>query len=164
MKNFIDLIYTLLIAAGVALFVGLGIWTFYSGPKYPDYPSGLSFYGEPTEVEKKQLEADQKKFQKKLDKYDQEENAYSRNVSGIALGAGIIAFLTGMLLIKRNDLIGEGLAVGGIIIEAYASGRGVSAESRPLVFAAVTIILAMTILLALTRRDIFALSKFKRSG
>jgi hypothetical protein len=38
MKTLIDFIYTLLIGAAVALFVGLGIWTFYSGPKMPTYP------------------------------------------------------------------------------------------------------------------------------
>ncbi|MBX4191047.1 hypothetical protein KW794_03080, partial [Candidatus Saccharibacteria bacterium] len=152
MKTLIDFIYTLLIGASVVLFVGLGIWTFYSGPKMPDYPRGPNYYTEPTKDQQKQLDQNQQKFDKAFKKYEDEQKPYNRNVSAIALGAGVVFFLVGLLLMRRNDIIGEGLALGGVFTEVYAAVRAVSPANKPFVFASVCLILVMLVLLALFRR------------
>lgn len=156
MKTFIDFVYTLLIGASVALFVGLGIWTFYSGPKMPEYPNGPVYYtAEPTKEQQKQMQDNQQKFDKAFKQYQNDQKPYQRNVSAIALAAGVVFFVAGLALISRNDIVGEGLALGGAFSEVYAAVRAVSPQSKPLVFASICLILVMLVLLSFFRRRLW---------
>lgn len=152
MKTLIDFLYTLLIGAAVALFVALGIWTFYPGPKSPEYPM-YNQYGinGPTEEQNKEFMATQEKFDKDLKAYQEKEKTYSKNVGGIALGAAVVFFVAGMWLMRREDVVGEGVALGGIFTGVYAAARSGMGDSRPLVFASVTALLVMVVLLSLYR-------------
>lgn len=156
MKTFIDFVYTLLIAAGVILFVSLGIWAFYSGPQAPSYPQGPYIYSkDPTAAQEKQMEQQQKKFDNDMKIYNDKEKPYNRNVAIISLAAGVVFFAGGALLLRKNDTVGEGLGLGGIFTAVYASIRAAVASSKPMVFVSVCAVLAMLILLALLRRRIF---------
>jgi hypothetical protein len=153
MKTFIDFVYTILIGISVLLFVSLGIWTFYSGPKMPSYPQGPYTYAQqPTTEQQKQFEKQQQQFDKDMKVYNDKQKPYGRNVSAISLGAGIIFFAAGLFLIRKNDIVGEGLALGGVFTLVYAAIRAVTASSKPFVFASVCLVLAMLILLSLFRR------------
>lgn len=155
MKTFINFIYTVVIGIAVAVFVGLGIWTFYSGPKspaFPDYPQ----YGmtAPTEAQTQEFQAKQDKYTQDYKQFQKFEKPYSKKVAGIALAAGVIFYVAGLWAMKRNEVVGEGLALGGAFTVVYAAIRAGTAEFKQLVFASVTIILAMLILLALYRMRI----------
>jgi hypothetical protein len=162
MKTFIDFVYTLLIGASVALFVGLGIWTFYSGPKMPEYPQGPYFYSQPND-QQQNLEQQQQKFDRDMKQYQKSSKHYDRNVAAISLAAGVIVFAIGLLLIRVNDIVGEGLALGGAATEVYAAIRATMASNKPLVFASICLILVMMILLALFRRRLLHPLKLKRA-
>lgn len=154
MKTLIDFIYTVLIGIAVAVFVGLGIWTFYSGPKspeYPNYPTG----SQPSETQQKEFEKQQQQFDTQMKDYQKEEKPYSKKVSAIALSAGAVFFTGGLLLMRKNDIVGEGLALGGIFTEIYAAGRAASASFKPVVFAAVSLVLTMLVILVLNRGGTF---------
>lgn len=151
MKTFIDFIYTLLIGAAVAVFVGFGIWTFYSSPKYPqpEYPN--YGYAAPTPEQEKKYQEQEKKNQEEFKQYDKKNEDYSKKIAGIALAASIVFYLAGLYILRRDDVVGEGLALGGIFTGVYAAVRAGIGDFKQLVFASVTLILVMLILLALLR-------------
>jgi nitrogen fixation-related uncharacterized protein len=152
MKTLIDFIYTLLIGAAVALFVGLGIWTFYSGPKMPNYPDYNGPYtSAPTDAQNKEMEQRQEKYNKEFKQYEKENKTYSKKVAAIALAAGVVFYAAGIWLMKREDVVGEGVALGGIFSAVYAAGRAAVGDFKQLVFGSVTVLLAMLIVLALYR-------------
>lgn len=153
MKTFINFIYTILIGIAVAVFVGLGIWAFYSGPKspaYPDYPI-TNFSSAPTEAQDKAYQAQQDKYNQEVKQYDKVQKSYSKKVAWMVLPIGIIFYAAGLWLMKRSDVVGEGLALGGIFTSIYAAIRAGMADIKQLVFASVSVLLVMLILLALHR-------------
>lgn len=150
MKTLIDFIYTLLIGAAVAVFVGLGIWTFYVGPKFPEYPNNYSV-SQPTPAQQADYDRQQKQFDNQVKNYDKANKTYSKKVSGIALAAGVVFFIIGLALIRLSDTVAEGLALGGIFSGVYAAISGGISSSRPLVFTSISLILVMLIVLVLNR-------------
>jgi hypothetical protein len=72
-------------------------------------------------------------------------------VGAISLAAGVIFYLVGIWLLRRVDVVGEGLALGGIFTGVYAAAMAAIGDFKQLVFASVTVLLAMLIILALFR-------------
>lgn len=163
MKTLINFIYTILIGVAVAVFVGLGIWTFYAGPKFPDFPNQFTGVSQPSAAQRADMDRQQQQFDKQMQAYQKNEKPYSKKVSGIALAAGVVFFVIGVLLMKRSDTVGEGLALGGIFSEIYAAIRGGSAQFRPLVFASISLILVMLIILVLNRSGALWPAKTRRT-
>jgi len=156
MKTFIDFIYSLLIGAAVAVFVGLGIWTFYSEPKlptYPDYPQ-VTYDANGSIVQSATYQAQLDKYDNAVKKYDDVQKSYAKKVAGIALAASVVFYVGGLWIMKKNDVVGEGLALGGTFTGIYAAVRAATADSKQLMFASVSLILAMFIVLALYRMRI----------
>ena len=152
MKTFIDFIYTVLVGVAVAVFVGFGIWSFYPGPKGPDYPLYSSVGpGGPTAEQEKEFQQKQASFDQERKDFDKKNKPYSKKVSGIALGTAIIFYGAGLWLYKRKDIIGEGLALGGIFTALYAAIRAGIGNSRSQVFLSITVLLLMLIGLVLYR-------------
>lgn len=152
MKTLIDFIYTLLIGAAVAVFVGLGIWAFYSGPKTPEFPAPSYYSSEELSVEEKEKDRqNQQKYDREYKEYTKASEPYSKKVSGIALGAAVIFYGGGLWFYKRKDVIGEGLALGAVFTASYAAARGGMGESKILVFVCVSALLLMLIGLVLYR-------------
>lgn len=163
MKTFVDFIYTVLIGVAVALFVGLGIWTFYTGPKMPEYPNYSSSSLNPTEAENKAFQQRQDAFDKKMKQYDKDNKSYSKKVGVIALGSAVVFYAVGLALLYKRWVVGEGIALGGVFSAVYAAIRGTMADFKQLVFSSVTVILAMLILLTIYRLRIHTPVKAKKS-
>lgn len=142
MNTFIRLLYSLLIAAAVVTFVGVGIYTFYPAPKAPVYPEVVSTKGESIGPSAEQ----QRSYNKANEQYQKDNVAYSRNISlvGTVLAAGII--VGGLYVRRRADIIGEGLSLGGIATSIYAVAMASIADDRVMRFIAVTVFLAGAIL------------------
>src|SRR5258708_12010416 len=151
MNTLIRLLYAILIAAAVVTFVGVGIYTFYPAPKMPDY--------QPTPMLEKGIAvpvpADgsgpstqpSKDYERSYTTYQADLNVYQRNSSIIlvAVGAAVVAF--GLWFSKRSDVIGEGLALGGVGTSIYAVGLAIAADDRIMRFVAVTVFLGSAIVL-----------------
>ncbi|MBI2589251.1 hypothetical protein HYW35_03580 [Candidatus Saccharibacteria bacterium] len=137
MNALIRLLYALLIAGAVVTFVGLGIYSFYQPPKYPQYPNYNSVSADDTVYQQQQ-----KEFEKATEAYDKKEKAYQRNVTLAVLPLAVVFVVGGSYWLKRSDVIGEGVALGGIATTMYAIITSSIADARILRFLSVTLLLA----------------------
>lgn len=162
MKTIIELVYSVLIGVAVALFIGSGVWAIYPGPEFPEYPEASHSYksshydlqGNLTEEGIKAQEKDNEKYaeyDKQYRQYEKDQKAYHKTVAAIVLVPAALAFVAGVWLIRRNSVLGEGLAFGGIISAAYALVRAWSSSHRIVVFATVSVILVMSLVLVLVK-------------
>lgn len=118
-------IYTFFIGLLFATLVGVGISAFYEGPKSPDYPARLSVAQKNlTDVESKQLIAEQEKFDKQQKEFQTKNEVYNRNVSVIAIIASIITLIVSLTLFKKIFVIADGLLLGGVLTILYGIIRG----------------------------------------
>ena len=142
----IKFIYTLFLALLVALFVGLGINTFYSGPKAPQYPvelEGVESCCEQT-AEQTKIRAD---FDQAQRKYGEEMKPYSRNVSIISLAASIIILIISLTLLARIKMIADGILLGGVFTTFYGIIQGLIGGSS--YFRFLIVVVGLIIALAL---------------
>ncbi len=132
----LKIIYTIFLGLLLALFVGLGINTFYEGPKQPEYPT--AFYdskdGQPDEAEIQK----QKDFNVAFEKHQELSETYSRNVSVIALTLALILLVVGLMFEKRNDVIGGGVLLGALFTLLYSIIRGFVSTDTKYTFIVVT--------------------------
>ncbi len=143
MNAFVRLLYALLIAGAVTAFAGVAIFSFYQPPSPPPYPSSNYAYDNPA------YQRQQDSYQRALDKQDKAEKTYNRNVSYMLLPMAILSALAGFYLIrKRSEVIGEGLALGGVAISIYAIIMASLADARILRLATVSMLLVVALLTA----------------
>lgn len=145
----VKVIYSFFLGLLLACFVGFGINTFYPAPAAPAEPN----FGY---VEKEGLnqaqQAVQTAYEKDRHNYETNQlNPYNRNVSIIALGASVIFIALSLLLNKWNSTLADSAALGGIFTLIYSLGRAAAANNSGFSFAAVTIGLAMVLLLGYLR-------------
>lgn len=152
MNPFIRLIYALIIAAATVAFIGVGIYTFYPEPQTPSYPQQIvpleKGIAQPISPEGT-VGVDE--YQQAYDHYQTVIKTYYRNVSIIGSIAAVVAVTGGLYLRKRADIIGEGLALGGVGTTIYAFITANMADDRVMRFAAVTLFLAAAILVVYTQ-------------
>lgn len=152
MNPFIRLIYALLIAAATVAFIGVGIYTFYPAPEPPAYPQQIV----PLEKNIAQpitpgSNSGVDEYQQALDRYQAERATYYRNVSIIGSVLAVAVVAGGLYLRRRADIIGEGLALGGVATTIYAVVTANLADDRIMRFVAVTLFLAAAILVVYTQ-------------
>lgn len=140
MNTFIRLLYSLLIAGAVITFVGVSVNTFYPGPTAPAYA--------PIPDKSGQIDQTQEAmYRKAYDAYQADQKAYSRMVSIVLSVLVAVIMASGLWLRRRADIIGEGLALGGIGTSIYAVVMASTADDRIMRFAAVSVFLAATIVI-----------------
>ncbi len=141
MTAFIRLLYAVLIALTVVAFVGVGIFSFYQPPKSPDYSS----VGDSSDAD---YQNSQKAYDKADKAYQSNAKVYQRNVTYVLLPLVVVSLGAGLYLLRRSEVIGEGLALGGVGISIYAIITASIADHRALRFIAVTLLLASVLLTA----------------
>jgi Flp pilus assembly protein TadB len=142
----LKLIYTFFLGILIAIFVGMGVATFYPEPKYPQYPKELqtsSAYSEELTAEQKRLD---RQYTKDVNDYTNKQKNYDRNVSIIVLIAAVV-ILAVSLLIPKMDVVSDGMLLGGVFTLIYSIGRSFSSDSPKVSFAVVTVGLIVTIIL-----------------
>ena len=139
-------IYTIFLALLIALFVGLGIDTFYPGPKAPQYPIELDQV-KPGCEETIGQQTLRKEFNQAQNQFLEEFKPYSRNVSIISLVASIIILVLSLTLLAKIKMIADGILLGGIFVTAYSIIRGFMSDSSEFRFLIITIglIIALTL-------------------
>lgn len=134
----IKFIYTLFLALLIALFVGLGIDSFYQGPTRPDYPMAFNttkLSPEPT-IEQQNIE---KEFFQKQKEYESLAKIYNRNVSIMALIFSIIILVLSLTFMAKIKMIADGILLGGVFTTAYGIIRGFMSDNSQFRFLVVTI-------------------------
>lgn len=144
-NKILKLVYTFFIGILLAIFVGVGIATFYPGPPQPDYPTELnSLMGK--EPSKEQMDV-QKSYDKKMEEYQEKSKPYNQKVSIMTLVAAVSLLALSISLEKKIKIIADGIMLGGLFTLFYSIGRGFASENTKYVFAAVTIGLAVSLYL-----------------
>lgn len=147
-NKILKLVYTFFLGLLLAIFIGVGINTFYPGPKAPVFPSELNTYG-------KELNADeiqtQKQWDKAMEKHNNLMKPYNRNVSLIALTASVILLSVSLAYEKKIKVMADGVMLGGLFVLLYSLGRGFASENSKYVFVVVTVGLATVLYLGYHR-------------
>lgn len=134
----IKFIYTIFLALLVALFVGLGIDTFYPGPETPKYPLELDQVKQGCE-ETLEQQTLRKEFNQAQEKFMEELKPYNQNVSIISLAAAIIILIASLTLLTKIKMIADGILLGGVFTTLYGIMRGLMTESSQFRFLIVTV-------------------------
>ncbi|HBB36996.1 MAG: hypothetical protein UX02_C0002G0204 [Candidatus Moranbacteria bacterium GW2011_GWC1_45_18] len=142
----IKFVYTIFLALLIALFVGLGISAFYSGPKEPLYPVELE--GEkPGCEETVELRSMREEFNRSQRDFTEKFKLYSRNVSIISISAAILILIVSLTLLSKIRMIADGILLGGVFTTVYSIIRGVMSEDTKFRFLIVTIGLLIALVL-----------------
>lgn len=144
----LKLVYTFFLGLLLAIFIGVGISTFYAGPKAPTYPTELNTYGK--ELTTEQI-AKQKQFDQVDEQYRNKLKPYSRNVSIISLTAAVALLGISLLYEKKIKLIADGIMLGGVFTLMYSLGQSFAAENSKFSFGVVTVGLIIVLYLGYHR-------------
>jgi hypothetical protein len=144
MNIFIRLIYSLLIAAAVVTFIGVSIATFYPGPTAPAYPA-VAPADTGKVVPSLNQNTSESQYEKAFGQYQADLKVYNRNISIILMALAAVIVVLGLWLLNRSDIIGEGLALGGVGSSTYAIITASQADNRAVRFPTVTLFLASVI-------------------
>ena len=145
-NNVMKIVYTFFLGALLALFVGLGIQTFYPGPEMPESTAGMEFVpegGAPTEEQRAEMEENDRQWRQ----WQEEQQSYSRDVAVVALGASVVLLGLSLVLEKRNRVLTNGVMLGGLFTLIYAIGRSFASSETTMTFVAVSVGLAVVLVL-----------------
>jgi hypothetical protein len=147
MNAFIKLLYAILIAVSVVIFTSISIYSFYQPPKAPEYPTVLRSPVNDDKLYQNQQET----YSQTYDQFREKEKHYQGNVAIAVLPVAAIITLFGLRYMKRNEVIGEGLALGGIANSIYSVVLASMADARIIRFLGVSLLLASALLLTQQR-------------
>lgn len=143
MNAFIRLLYAALIAVAVVVFVGVGTSAVYPGPKMPEYPS----FAYDDSQKNPESQKKQELYDKQWKQYEQDNKTHQKNVSAITAIIAVTVTLVGLWYMRRNEILGEGVALGGVAVSIYAVGTAVASEDRVMRLLAVTVFLVAALVL-----------------
>lgn len=147
----LKVVYTVFLAIMVALFVGLGVETFYPSPKAPEWPTELQFAkGDPSTYTTEQR-AVQEKYDSEQKDFREANKKYSLNASMIVIAASIILLILSLTALHSLALISDGVLLGGVLTLLYGIIRGFMSENNKYQFVVVTIGLIIALILGYLR-------------
>jgi len=136
-KNVIEVIYTLFLGLLLALFVGIGVNTYFPTPEYPEYPSELNY------VDSGKLTAEQEKAQAEFDKknkeYQEDYETHGSYSAAMILAASVVLLSASLLFEKRIKFIADGVLLGGLFTLVYSVGLSFASGEKNLQFLIITI-------------------------
>jgi hypothetical protein len=142
----VKFIYTIFLGVLVALFIGLGIDTFYPTPERPEYPVELRSV---TPEEEKSAEFNQLRdqYEKKQQQYEDKMDGYNKNVSIIAIASSILLLVVSLVFLGQIKIIADGVLLGGVFTAIYSIIRGLMTDLSQFRFLIVTIglLIALTL-------------------
>mgnify|MGYP001564323549 CR=1 FL=1 len=142
-------LYALFLGLFLAVFIGVGIATFYLAPTPPEYPTVLSRptpsnpdkqFDEETRLSQEKFDVDQKAFQ-------QVESRYNRNVSTIVIAFAVLFLAISLIFEAKIAIIADGLLLGGIFTLLYGIMRGFMTDQMTYRFIVTTVGLIVALIL-----------------
>lgn len=140
------IVYTFFLGALLALFVGLGVQTFYPGPEMPDYPAELQYGMASEEATEEQRELEREHMERS-ERWQEQRQTYDRNVGVIALVSAVLMLGLSLVLERRNRVLTNGVMLGGLFTLLYAIGRSLASTETTMTFVAVGVGLAVVLFL-----------------
>lgn len=144
----LKIVYTFFLGLLLAIFVGVGINTFYEGPKPPEWPTSLSTPAKDPEAAPSR---DETQYYEAQQAYDKAIKPYNRNVSTIALSAAVILVVVSLVFEKRIKIIADGVMLGGLFTLIYSIIRSFVSEDTKYIFVVVTVGLVLVLYLGYHR-------------
>ena len=143
------LVYTFFLGVMLALFVGLGIQTFYPPPERPEYPISLELKApaEATPEEQQQ----QREFEQEIREYEKAYEGYNRTVSILATSSAVILLGLSLLLERKSLVLTNGVMLGGLFTLLYGLGRGLASRDTSTTFVTVAVSLVVVLFLGYRR-------------
>lgn len=148
-NKILKLVYIFFLGLLIAGFVGVGVSTFYPGPKMPDYPTSLPS-PVTNEVSAKETAA-QNNYDIKYKQYTADSKSYNRNVSIVILVAAVVLLTVSILTEKKIQIISDGVMLGGLFTLVYSIGRSFASANSKYVFLVITVGLVVVIYLGYHR-------------
>ncbi|HEX7483785.1 MAG TPA: hypothetical protein VF281_01405 [Candidatus Saccharimonadales bacterium] len=146
----LKIVYTFFLGLIIALFVGMGINTFYPAPTMPDYPMIVEPAADMSKSAPETTSA-QRDYENKYQQYTKDSQEYHRNVSIISIAAAVILLAVSFLLEKRNTVITNGVMLGGVFVLIYGIGQGIASTDSKYTFIAVSVSLIVVLYLGYRR-------------
>lgn len=146
-EKLLRIVYTVFLGIILALFVGIGISTFYPGPESPDYSNTVPYKENPTPEQ----EAQQAQFDKDLKTYGEKQEKYSGEVAIISLVSSVILLAVSFIFEKKNRVVANGVLLGAVFTLLYSVGRGFASQNSKLSFLTVSVALALAVYLGYRR-------------
>jgi len=143
-------VYTVFLGLIIALFVGMGISTFYPAPTMPEYPP-MAQPAIDMPKDAPETSVAQRDYEKKYQQYMTDTQTYHRNVSIISIAVAVMLLVVSFLLEKRNTVITNGVMLGGVFVLVYGIGRGIASTDSKYTFIAVSISLLVVLYLGYRR-------------
>lgn len=146
----LQLVYTFFLGVLVAIFIGVGINTFYTPPEAPQYPAELNaLMGKSPTAEEQAMQIN---WENKNRQFEEEKmQPYSRNVSIIAIISAVALLTISILYEKKIKVMSDGVMLGGLLTLFYSIGRGFASQDSKYTFIMVAISLAIVLLLGYHR-------------
>ncbi len=143
----IKYIYTFFIGLLMATFIGVGIAAFYEAPKSPELSIEdtipLKTQTNPLasqSAEEIRLERERSiKQETAYREYQTKNRLYNRNVSVITTAASVLLLIISLTMLKKLDLLSDGLLLGGLFTQLYSITRGFESQDNKFRFVVVTI-------------------------
>ena len=147
-NKILQIVYTFFVGILLAIFVGVGINTFYTPPTAPQTPVEINPYGK--ELTDKQIQQ-QQAFEKQDREYQDKMKPYNRNVSAIAMTSAVALLALSILFERKIKIISDGVMLGGLFTLIYGIGRGFASEDSKYLFILVTTGLVLVLFLGYHR-------------
>jgi predicted histidine transporter YuiF (NhaC family) len=143
----LKIVYTFFLGLILAIFVGFGIVSFYTGPQRPDYPVTLdkTICADTNSKAYEEQKAAQIKFDQDTKDYEKLQSTYSQNVFIIALIAAVIILMISLTFARHVEVLSDGMLLGGIFTLCYAIGQSFTMVNNKSRFIMVTIGLIITL-------------------
>ena len=143
----IRIVYIFFLGLLTAVFIGVGINTFYEGPAEPTYPVP-SVGKDKTDAE---MQKEQDLYNKESQAYRGAQKVYNRNVSVIVLLLAVVLVVTSLQYEKRSHVIANGVMLGGLFTLVYGIIRSFMSADSKYIFVAATVGLGLVVYLGYRR-------------
>jgi hypothetical protein len=145
-------VYTVFLGVIIALFVGLGIRTFYAPPEVPEYPVEMIFEKtNPTDEELAKQREVQIQQEAAFREYEEASDVYNRNVTIAALISSVTLLGLSLVVERRNRVLANGVMLGSLFTLIYSITRSFMSGNTSLSFIVVTVGLAIVLFLGYKR-------------
>jgi hypothetical protein len=145
-------VYTVFLGVIIALFVGLGIRTFYAPPEVPQFPVETIFEKtNPTDAELAKQREVQIQQEAAFREYEEASDIYNRNVTIAALISSVVLLGLSLMVERRNRVLANGVMLGSLFTLLYSITRSFMSGNTTLSFIVVTVALAIVLFLGYKR-------------
>ncbi|MDD3480985.1 MAG: hypothetical protein PHW75_02055 [Patescibacteria group bacterium] len=140
-NSILGIIYTLILAVIIAVFVGVTLNTFYPTPDYPDKDVFENVEHEDREPTKAEIAEDEAQ----MNEYEDEMQGWSQIASVVILVSATALVALGLFMSDKMPIIPNGILLGGLFTLFYGVILGFQSNERYLIFGVTTASLVVII-------------------